>query len=103
MTQWPGNCGGFEDIWRRPPLEEGASEEILVRVKWWDVIFGDHTNLRSEQVSASRLVLGWVFSGDGGRFSLNLQTLYTDQELLDEDNVPFKSGWDILSRISVSC
>lgn len=64
MTQWGVNGCKSEDIWRRPPLEEGASEEILERAKWWDVVFSEHIHLRSEQVSASRLVLGWVFSGE---------------------------------------
>lgn len=44
--------------------------QILERGKWWDVALDEDMSLRSEWVTTSKLVLGRVFSGEGGRCSL---------------------------------
>jgi len=44
--------------------------QILERGKWRDVVLGEDVSLRSEWVTTSRLVLGRVFSREGGKFSL---------------------------------
>lgn len=52
------------------PRRKMPLSHVLERGKWWDVVLGEDISLRSEWVTTSRLVLGRVFSGEGGRFSL---------------------------------